>query len=108
MEINRTKNKQMKSKKENKEDNYNSDITTEDLQAIGKKGLRKDSDDDKLLQDREKDVDFQGKDLDVPGRDNKTTNTPQRIKDEENNLYAQGGESNENLEAPERANTDKS
>lgn len=53
-----------------KENIYNSDITKEDLNTLGdKKGnLRNDAGDDRLLKDREKNVDFTGKELDVPNR----------------------------------------
>lgn len=87
---------------------YNPEITKEDMQALGKKGLRNDLGDDRLLQSREERIDFAGKYLDVP-RGNDINLTPSSgLKDEENTLYGQGGERNENLEAPERANRDKS
>lgn len=86
---------------------YNSNITEDDISAIGEKGLRADSEDDRLLIDREESVDFQGKDLDIPGRSRSGINTTQIITDEENTLFGQGGEDNENLEAPERANVSR-
>lgn len=87
---------------------YNSNVTKDDLQALGKKGLSMDTGDDSLLQDRDEKIDFSGENLDVPGR-NEINLTPNLgLKDEENTLYGQGGESNDNLEAPERANLDKS
>ena len=94
-------------KKENSQANYNSNITEDDISALGEKGLRADSEDDRLLLDRKESIDFQGKDLDVPGRNPSKLNTKKSITDEENTLFAQGGEHNENLEAPERANTSK-
>jgi hypothetical protein len=48
--------------------------------------------------DRAEEADFEGEDLDVPGRtlpDDKKDNS---LKDEENQLHSQGGEDNENLE----------
>ena len=80
------------------EKTYNSDITEEDLNALGEKtrNKRKDQGDDQQLNERERDVDFVGSDLDIPGRNlpkNKKT-----LKDEENQLYSQGGSGNEDLE----------
>ena len=85
-----------------KEKTYNSDITKEDLNALGKKtkNTRTDQGDDQQLNEREKDVDFAGFGLDVPGRNlpkNKNKNK-KTIKDEENQLYSQGGSGNEDLE----------
>ncbi|SFB83468.1 hypothetical protein SAMN04489722_10154 [Algibacter lectus] len=87
---------------------YNSNITEDDISALGKKGLRADSEDDRLLLDREESIDFQGKDLDIPGRSKSGINTTQIITDEENTLFGQGGEDKKNLEAPERANVSRS
>ena len=83
---------------ENEKAEYNSDVTEQDLSALGEKtkNTRTDGGDDVQLIERENDVDFAGKDLDVPGR-----NLPKNqidLKDEENQLYSQGGAENENLE----------
>ncbi|MDO6766645.1 MULTISPECIES: hypothetical protein [Cellulophaga] len=87
---------------------YNSNVTKDDLQALGKKGLSMDAGDDSLLQKRENRVDFSGDELDVPGRNEPNTTNHLKLKDEENSLFGQGGESKDNLEEPERANLDKS
>jgi hypothetical protein len=87
---------------------YNSEVTQEDMDALRKKGLSMDSGDDRLLQNRKKRIDFSGDDLDVPGRNDINLTPSAGITDEENSLFGQGGEQNENLEAPERANMDKS
>ncbi|SDD96311.1 hypothetical protein SAMN05421636_102449 [Pricia antarctica] len=87
---------------------YNSEVTKEDIDALGKKGLSMDGGDDRLLEKRKKDIDFSGKDLDIAGRDATNNTNTKNLKDEENTLYGQGTESKEGLEAPERANTDKS
>lgn len=86
------------SDKENKK--YNSDVTQEDLNALGakKEHLRSDQGADQPLKDRERDVDFAGKDLDVPGRDLPSQKTKKTLKDEENQLYGQGGPGNDGLE----------
>ena len=88
--------------KENQKDtSYNSDITSEDLKVIGQdfeNNIRQDGGDDVSLTNRTKEIDFAGKDLDVPGRTAASKNTTNRIKDEENMLYSQGSGSNENLE----------
>lgn len=84
-------------KKENTK--YNSDITKEDLQALGDKSgnLRNDNFDDELLKNKVN-TDFTGKDLDVPGRKLPKDKTKKTLKDEENQLYSFGSEQNENLE----------
>ncbi|TDT45247.1 hypothetical protein CLV90_2332 [Maribacter spongiicola] len=83
---------------ENKKAEYNSDITEQDLSALGEKtkNTRTDGGDDDQLNERENDVDFAGKDLDVPGRN--LPKNKMNLKDEENQLYSQGGGENENLE----------
>jgi hypothetical protein len=83
-----------------KEKAYNADITKEDLNALGEKtkNTRTDQGDDQLLNERKKEVDFAGSDLDIPGR-NLPKNKPHKsVKDEENQLYSQGGSGNEDLE----------
>ena len=83
-----------------KEKTYNSDITKEDLNTLGKKtkNTRNDQGDDQQLNEREKDVDFAGSGLDVPGRDLPKNKNSKTVKDEENQLYSQGGSGNEDLE----------
>ncbi|WP_047546426.1 hypothetical protein [Psychroserpens sp. Hel_I_66] len=92
----------MKKTNDNKKEklDYNPEITKEDKKALGDKAgnLKTDLTDDELLKNREKPVDFTGKDLDVPGRDLPKNRTKLNLKDEENQLYSQGGESNEDLE----------
>lgn len=87
---------------------YNSNVTKDDLQALGKKGLNMDTGDDSLLQDRKERIDFSGEDLDVPGRHEANLTPNSGLKDEENSLFGQGGDRKDNLEEPERANLDKS
>ena len=84
--------------KENK--TYNSDITKDDLQALGDKAgnLKSDNSDDELLKNKVNSTDFAGKELDVPGRSLPNTKTTESFKDEENQLYSAGSEHNENLE----------
>ncbi|EDP95908.1 hypothetical protein U8527_12320 [Kordia algicida OT-1] len=79
---------------------YNSDITKDDLQALRERteNTRTDGGDDSLLNNRNKAVDFAGKDLDVPGRTLPSDKKQASIKDEENQLYSQGGDGNEDLE----------
>ncbi len=93
---------------EKTKEDYNSEVTKKDVDALGSKGLSMDTGDDRLLEKRKGKLDFTGKDLDVPGRDIPNKSNTKSLKDEENSLYGQGAESKEGLEAPERANTDKS
>ncbi|SEC40301.1 hypothetical protein SAMN05192540_3085 [Maribacter dokdonensis] len=87
-------------KTEDKKSTYNSDVTTDDLQALGEKtkNTRTDNGDDSQLKDRDRKVDFAGKDLDVPGRKLPQIKSENSLKDEENQLYSQGGAENEDLE----------
>ncbi|WGK64485.1 hypothetical protein [Croceiramulus getboli] len=85
---------------------YNSDITEQDKALLGaqKPGVRKDGGDDRQLLDREREVDFAGEDLDVPGRENaQKGNGPRGLNDEENKVHSQGGESKNNLERDDSA-----
>jgi len=86
-------------KTENKTETYNSDITQEDLQALGEKvkNTRTDDGDDSQLSDRNRKVDFAGKDLDISGRNLPQNKGSKSLKDEENQLYSLGGAENENL-----------
>nr|WP_321222833.1 hypothetical protein [uncultured Psychroserpens sp.] len=90
----------MKNQTDKEKLDYNPEITEADKKALGDKAgnLKTELSDDELLKNREKPVDFTGKDLDIPGRNltNKKANT--KLKDEENQLYSQGGASNESLE----------
>ncbi len=97
-----TKKDKLSSKSEHKKQ-YNPDVTEEDIEALGKKGLSMDAADDQVLKDRKKPVDFTGNDLDIPGREG-TAATKNQLKDEENTLYGQGGERKEHLE--ERKDSD--
>ena len=85
----------------NKKEQYNSEITKEDLNALGDKAgnLRHSGDSDEILKDRKRNVDFTGKDLDIPGSDQKHDSTA--LRDEENKIYGQGGERKANLESNE-------
>lgn len=83
---------------------YNAELTQDDLKALGKKGLRMDTGDDRLLQNRSERIDFTGKDLDVPKDGGNNLSSSSGPVDEENTLFGQGGERKENLETPERAN----
>lgn len=86
--------------KTDKESVYNSDVTKEDLEILGdkQKNLRTDGGEDTQLLNRERPVDFEGEDLDVPGRTLPEDRTKKKLKDEENQLYSQGGPDNDNLE----------
>lgn len=85
-----------------KDKKYDSNISEHDKDLLGKKdkNLRTDGGDDLLLDDanREEPVDFEGKDLDIPGRVLPEDQSKKRLKDEENQLYSQGGPGNDNLE----------
>lgn len=85
------------------QENQNTHLNKEFKQILKARNLRLDGGEDRMLQNRVEKVDFAGKDLDIPGR--KIHKAQKELIDEENSLYGQGGESNQNLEQPERANS---
>lgn len=93
---------------QNSKENYDSDVSPKENDALRDKGLSMDSGDDRLLERRQQKIDFTGKGLDVPGRQTLNNANTKNLNDEENTLYGQGAESKDGLEAPERANMDKS
>lgn len=85
---------------ENKDEKlpYNPNVTEHDRDILSQKNIHGDGGDDQQLKDREEKVDFAGKDLDVPGREQAKKNKGNGLRDEENKLFSQGSEDNENLE----------
>jgi hypothetical protein len=77
-----------------------SDVTEEDLEALGPKDLSMDmGEDEQLLKNRVWPVDMAGSDLDVPGSELDDENEAIGSEDEENNPYSLGGDAHEdNLE----------
>jgi hypothetical protein len=77
-----------------------SDVTEEDLQALGPKDLSMDmGEDEQLLKNRVWPVDMAGQDLDVPGTELDDASEAIGAEDEENNSYSLGGDGHEdNLE----------
>ena len=92
----------------NDKQKYNSDITKDDLQALGDKAgnLRNDNGDDELLKNKVT-SDFSGNDLDVPGRKSPKDISKKTMKDEENQMYSIGSDENENLEIDTINNKEK-
>tara|TARA_R110002049_G_scaffold242357_1_gene416180 strand:- start:21732 stop:22019 length:288 start_codon:yes stop_codon:yes gene_type:complete len=81
-----------------KKETYNSEITQDDLNVLGDKTehLRRDIGADSHLKQRPNTVDFEGKDLDIPGREGDSKRNG--LKDEENKHHSLGSAHNENLE----------
>lgn len=77
-----------------------SDVTEEDLEALGPEDLSMDMGDDEQLKHRNRPVDFTGKDLDVPGSELDDEKEEIGSEDEENNSYSIGGDNHEDLEEP--------
>lgn len=77
--------------KDKKEKLYNPNITKADKNALGDKtgNLHADGGDDDQLKERKRPVDFEGKDLDVPGRTLPEDRDKTDLKDEENQLYSE-------------------
>lgn len=100
----------MKSDKKQNSDNkeiekdYNPEVTMDDVINLGERVSEQRNDkqgDDAQLENRKRDVDFTGKDLDVPGRDLPKDRNRANLKDEENQLYSQGSGHNDHLEDAE-------
>lgn len=73
-----------------------SDVTDEDLQALGPKDLSMDmGEDEQLLKNRVWPVDMAGSDLDIPGSELDDDNEAVGSEDEENNSYSIGGDRHE-------------
>tara|TARA_R100000353_G_scaffold176130_2_gene149761 strand:- start:61219 stop:61545 length:327 start_codon:yes stop_codon:yes gene_type:complete len=94
-------------KNENKtEENlpYNPEVTKHDKDILKQENIHGDGGDDQQLRDRNKKVDFEGEDLDIPGstQARKQNNKP-GLPDEENHLYSQGGDRKENLDRDDSA-----
>lgn len=85
------------SKKKDEKLPYNPNITEHDKDILQQKNIHGDGGDDQQLRDRKEEVDFAGKDLDVPGR-NKAKKSNTGFRDEENQLFSQGGDDKNNLE----------
>ena len=86
---------------------YNPDITDDDRQALNEKGHSMNRGQDKDLADRERKVDFTGKDLDIPGRNERDTSTGTGIPDEENYQFNQRGSRSEEKKKSEHPNPDR-
>lgn len=80
---------------------YNPNVTKHDKDILSHKNIHGNGGDDQQLRDREEKVDFAGKDLDVPGRNQAKKSNGNGLNDEENKLFSLGGEDNENLEQDE-------
>lgn len=75
-----------------------SDVTKEDLQALGPKDLSMDmGEDEQLLKNRVWPVDMAGEDLDIPGAESSGDVQDEAIgpEDEENDFYSLGGDRHE-------------
>ena len=77
---------------------YNPNVTEHDRDILSQKNIHGDGGDDQQLKDRKEKIDFEGRDLDVPGREQAKKNKGNGLRDEENKLFSQGSEDNENLE----------
>lgn len=80
--------------KSNKNLTDESKVTKEDLEALGPKSanLSDDGGDDEQLLNREKPVDFTGKQMDVPGSELDDAQESVGSEDEENNFYSTSNE----------------
>ncbi len=75
-----------------------SDLTREDMEALGPRDLSLDGGDDEQLKHRVWPVDFAARDIDVPGSELDDRNEMVGSEDEENNSYSLGGDEKDNLE----------
>lgn len=79
------------------QENSESDVNDEDMEALGPKDLSLDGGEDEELKNRVWPVDMAGKDLDVPGSEGAGDVEDQAIgpEDEENDFYSLGGDRHE-------------
>lgn len=86
--------KKMKNEKEKTQ------LTKEDMEALGAKvkNLRNDGGDDEMLRDRKRPVDFAGNELDIPGEELDDAQENVGSEDEENNHYSLGTAHNEDVD----------
>ncbi len=76
-----------------------SNLTKDDLEALGPKDLSLDmGEDEELLKHRVYPVDFTGKDIDLPSLDSNDKNDGVTNEDEENSIYSIGGDRHDDLE----------
>lgn len=75
-----------------------SNVTSEDIQALGPKDLSMDMGEDEQLKQRTWPVDFTGRELDIPGSEQDDAREDIGAEDEENNPYSLGGDRHEDLE----------
>lgn len=70
---------------------YNPNLTEEDKDLLGERkgNLRSDGGEDEQLKHRKRPVDFEGTDLDIPGRTLPEERNRGQLKDEENQLYSE-------------------
>ena len=68
------------------------ELTKEDLEALGPRDLSMDMGDDEQLKHRSRPVDFAGSELDVPGAELDDADEATGNEDEENNSYSLGGD----------------
>ncbi len=71
------------------------EVTSEDMEALGPKDRSIYLNDDENLKNRVRKVDFEGKDLDIPGRGNDDAQEDIGSEDEENNHYSLGSDDND-------------
>lgn len=76
-------------------------LTEEDMEALGPEDLSMDLGDDEQLKQRVDPVDFDGTELDIPGRSLDDDEESRGAEDEENNHYSLGSDDNDNLERGE-------
>ncbi len=82
--------------REDEEARGDSDVTDEDLEALGPRDLSMDmGEDEAILKNRVWPVDMAGEDLDVPGSELDDKNESIGSEDEENNSYSLGGDRHE-------------
>ena len=96
-----------KNEKRNPEDlPYNPEVTKEDRQALNQKGRSMNKGQDKDL-DRERPVNFTGKNMDVSGSNSAKPTNDGSIPDEENQQYNKQGARNEQEKGKDHPNSDK-
>ncbi|MAZ29381.1 MAG: hypothetical protein CL868_20200 [Cytophagaceae bacterium] len=94
----------MKTKKKEEHLDYDPNLSKEEKRMLNDENIHKDGGEDDELRERVDQVDFTGEDLDVPGTPVDKKRKQNDLKDEENQVYSQGGEMENN--DPEEQNAD--
>lgn len=86
---------------------YDPEVNDDDMLALHEEGLNMAPDQDKALEDRERPVDFTGKDLDIPPREERDTTSGTEIPDPDNYQWNKRGARSEASKRKDHPDSDR-